>query len=140
MDAADIARLLQAHLKRVGCISGAVNGNWDEASKKALESFNQNAHTNFNIKLASLEALEAVRSKTDRVCPLVCGKGQRAEGDRCVQIGCSAGYFLNSSGACEKKPEPAPAARAAARHEPAPRPARAAGGKCFSFNGKSYCE
>jgi len=144
MDPADIARLLQAHLKRVGCDPGNSDGNWNDASKKALEQFNKNAQTKFEIKLASLDALDGVRAKTDRVCPLVCAKGQRAEGDRCVQIGCSAGFFLNSSGACEKRPEPAPKPKTATRQEPAaPRAAPAAprgGGKCFSFNGKTYCE
>lgn len=140
MDPADIARLLQAHLKRVGCNAGSVDGSWDESSRKALESFNRNAGTSFDIKLASLDALDAVRSKTERVCPLVCGRGQRADGDRCVQIGCNPGYFLNSSGACEKKAEPAPAPRSSARQEPAARPGVAGGAKCFNFGGKRYCE
>jgi uncharacterized caspase-like protein len=143
MDPADIARLLQAHLKRVGCNPGAADGNWDDGSRKALELFNKNAQTSFDVKLASLDALDAVRGKTDRVCPLICAKGQRADGDRCVQIGCSGGFFLNSSGACEKRPEPAPKARTATQREPAAphRPASSGGGaKCFSFNGKSYCE
>ena len=147
MDPTDIARLLQAHLKRVGCNPGTSDGKWDESSQKALAQFNKNAQTVFDIKLASLDALDAVRGKTDRVCPLVCDKGQRAEGDRCIQIGCSTGYFLNSSGACEKRPEPSPKPRAAAQREPAAHRAsppvgagRSGGGKCFSFNGKSYCE
>jgi len=145
MDQADIARLLQAHLKRVGCDPGNSDGKWNDASKKALELFNANAKTKFDIKLASLDALDGVRGKSDRVCPLVCAKGQKADGDRCVQIGCNAGYFLNSSGACEKKPEPAPKPKTATREQPAaarPTPAapRAGGGKCFSFNGKTYCE
>jgi hypothetical protein len=87
MDQADIARLLQAHLKRVGCDPGNSDGKWDDASRKALELFNKNAQTKFDVKLASLDALDAVRGKTDRVCPLVCAKGQKAEGDRCVQVG-----------------------------------------------------
>jgi uncharacterized caspase-like protein len=148
MDPGDIARLLQAHLKRVGCDPGNSDGNWNDASRKALELFNRNAQTKLDIRLASLDALDAVRGKTDRVCPLVCAKGQKAEGDRCVQIGCSAGYFLNSSGACEKRPEPAAKQpKTATREAPAaPRTAPAApgsfrgGGKCFSFNGKTYCE
>lgn len=138
MDPEDIARLLQAHLKRVGCKTGSVDGNWDESSRSALALFNKNAGTQFDVKLASLDALDAVRAKTDRVCPLSCGKGQRVDGDRCVQIGCRAGFFLNSSGACEKRPEPAPAARTTKR-EPAERPA-AGGAKCFNFGGKHYCE
>jgi multidrug efflux pump subunit AcrA (membrane-fusion protein) len=141
IDKADIARLLQAHLKRVGCNPGNADGKWDEPSRKALELFNKSAQTKFDVKLASLDALDAVRGKTDRVCPLECARGQRADGDRCVQIGCGAGFFLNSSGACEKRPEPAPKPKTATREQrPAPAAPRGGGGKCFSFNGKTYCE
>jgi uncharacterized caspase-like protein len=144
MDGADIARLLQAHLKRVGCNPGNADGKWDDSSQKALDLFNKNAQTKFDIKLASLDALDAVRSKTDRVCPLICTKGQRVDGDRCVAISCESGFFLNSGGSCEKRPEPK--ARTATRQEPAAAAPRRSGGggggggKCFSFNGKSYCE
>ena len=102
MDPADIARLLQAHLKRVGCNPSNTEGKWDDGSRKALELFNKNAKTKFEVKLASLDALDAVRGKTDRVCPLVC----------------DAGYVLNSSGACEKKPEAAPKPRTVTREAP----------------------
>lgn len=143
IDPADIARLLQAHLKRVGCDPGNSDGNWNDASRKALELFNRNAQTKFDVKLASLDALDGVRSKTERVCPLVCARGQKVDGDRCVQIGCGAGYFLNSGGACEKRPEPAP--KSATREAPAasratPAAPRGGGGKCFTFNGRTYCE
>ena len=100
------------------------------------------APTNFDVKLASLDALDAVRGKTDRVCPLSCAKGQRAEGERCIQIGCRIGFFLNSSGSCEKRPEPTPKARTVTQREPAAQrwPGSSAKGKCFAFNGKTYCE
>jgi uncharacterized caspase-like protein len=141
MDLADIARLLQAHLRRVGCYPGASDGSWDDSSKKALDLFNKNAQTKFDVRLASLDALDAVRGKTDRVCPLICAKGQRAEGDRCIQIGCGIGFFLNSSGSCEKRPELAPKARAAQRElAPQLRSGSPGSGKCFAFNGKTYCE
>lgn len=143
MDPADIARLLQAHLKRVGCNSGSLDGNWDAASASALGTFNKNAQTDFNVKVASIDALDAVRSKTGRVCPLTCAKGQRVEADRCIQIGCDRGFFLNSSGSCEKRPEPAPKARTATQHDSAPRVrshSSGGGGRCFTFGGKSYCE
>jgi hypothetical protein len=107
---ADIARLLQAHLKRVGCNSGKIDGVWDEGSQRSLELFNKNAKTKFDTKVASLEALDAVRNETDRVCPLICSKGERAAGDHCVQIGCADGYYLDSSGSCERR-----------RHEASPR-------------------
>ena len=145
IDQADVNRLLQAHLKRVGCNAGNVDGTWDDSSRKALDLFNKSAHTEFDVKVASLDALDMVRSKTDRVCPLICAKGQKEDGGRCVQISCGAGSFLNSSGVCEKRPEPAPKPKTADREPAAPR-TRAApaggggGGKCFSFNGRSYCE
>lgn len=143
MDPADVRRLLQAHLKRVGCDPASIDGNWTEGSRKALEQFNKNAGTTFDVKLASLDALDAVRGKTGRICPLECGKGQRVDGERCVQITCESGFVLGASGVCQKKPEPA---KSVARQEPAQRSAPAApaggggGGKCFTFNGKRFCE
>ena len=143
MDPADVRRLLQAHLKRVGCDPDSIDGNWSEGSRKALEQFNKNAGTSFDVKLASLDALDAVRGKTSRVCPLVCGKGQRAESERCVQITCESGFVLGSNGACQKRPDPA---KSVAKQEPAPKatpapaPAGGGGGKCFTFNGKRFCE
>ena len=145
IDQADVTRLLQAHLKRVGCNSGNIDGTWDDSSRKALELFNKNANTQFDVKVASLDALDVVRSKTDRVCPLICAKGQKEDGGRCVQISCGSGSFLNSSGACEKRPDPVSKPRTATQ-DPAPKQRAApaggggGGGKCFSFNGKSYCE
>jgi uncharacterized caspase-like protein len=135
IDPADMRRLLQAHLKRVGCDPDSTDGNWTRGSQKALEQFNKNAGTKFDAKLASLDALDAVRAKTGRVCPLICGKGQKPEGDRCLQISCESGFVLGSNGVCHKKPEPE---RRAARHE-APA-GGGGGGKCFTFNGKRFCE
>jgi hypothetical protein len=102
---ADLSRLLQAHLKRVGCNSGKVDGDWDESSERALDLFNKNAKTTFNTKVASLDALDAVRNELDRVCPMSCPTGARVDGDRCIQASCESGYFLNSDGSCEKRRE-----------------------------------
>ncbi|MBW7965839.1 caspase family protein [Bradyrhizobium sp. BR 10261] len=144
MDPADIARLLQAHLKRVGCYGGSADGKWDESSQKALGLFNTSAQTKFDIKLASLDALDAVRSKTRRVCPPVCPQGERVDGDRCVQSGCGNGYVLNNSGACEKRPVPGTKSKAISRQDQQVTPhvpSRPSGaGKCFTLGGKQYCE
>lgn len=144
MDPADIARLLQAHLKRVGCDPGANDGAWTSGSQKALNNFNTNAGTSFDVRVASLDALDGVRGKSARVCPLVCGTGQRAEGDRCIAITCDAGSVLDSSGSCVKRAPVAAKPTTAARRDTAVRPsapaAPARGGKCFSFNGRTYCE
>jgi uncharacterized caspase-like protein len=144
---ADITRLLQAHLKRVGCNSGKIDGDWDESSERALELFNKNAKTQFDTKVASLGALDAVRYKLDRVCPLICSKGERVSGDHCVQIGCAGGYFLNSDGSCERRHhEPAQRQRAMAMRPtrsrgaaPAFPPATQLGGSC-TLDGSGHRE
>ncbi len=58
------------------------------------------------IKVATLGALDAVKGQKDRICPLICGRGERVEGDQCVAI----------------PAEPKPAKREASRPpEPSPR-------------------
>ncbi|SFV16444.1 Uncharacterized protein, contains caspase domain [Bradyrhizobium arachidis] len=130
MDPTDIARLLQAHLKRVGCDPGPPDGAWTAPSQKALDNFNRNAGTKFDVKVASLDALDAVRAKPDRVCPLVCARGQKVEGDRCVQIVCDGNEVLDAQGVCRRRPDPPPPKpKAVSRHESAPRTrARPSGG------------
>jgi Putative peptidoglycan binding domain len=68
---------LQAELRRVGCNSGTVDGNWSPASQKALELFNQHAGLKLDVKAASVDALDAVKARTGRICPLICETGFR---------------------------------------------------------------
>jgi uncharacterized caspase-like protein len=100
---ADIPRLLQAELRRVGCNTGAVDGNWNTAAQRSLTLFNKNAGMRLDVKIASLDALDAVRSRTARICPLMCDHGYKPEGERCVKITCREDSFLNDDNSCEKK-------------------------------------
>lgn len=113
----DIPRLLQSELRRVGCNTGAVDGNWNAAAQKSLELFNKNAGTRLDVKVATLEALDAVRSKSARVCALSCDRGYRADGDRCVRTACRAGFEVGDDGSCERIE---PKQRPAAQREPRP--------------------
>ncbi|MDT3688116.1 MAG: caspase family protein [Pseudorhodoplanes sp.] len=85
-DPVTLTRSLQAELKRVGCDPGAEDGKWSAKSRQALGLFNKHAGARFDTRVASLAALEAVRAKETRVCPLVCGAGTRREGETCVAI------------------------------------------------------
>ncbi len=114
---ADLPRALQSELRRVGCHTGTVDGTWSTASQKALDLFNKHAGQKLEVKAASADALNAVKDKTGRICPLVCETGYRADGDRCVKITCRSGYRVSDEGACEKI-EARPAAK---RDEPKPR-------------------
>jgi len=130
----DLLHLLQSELRRVGCKTGGIDGEWSSAASKALSSFNDNAGTKFDVKFASIDALDAVRAKQGRVCPLDCERGYRAGGDKCVKISCDDGYVLGSNGSCRKR-----AARAVSP-TPLVRTERRGGRLCVVYNGMSYCE
>jgi uncharacterized caspase-like protein len=130
----DLPRLLKAELKRAGCMAGEIDSEWNASARKALSQFNDNAGTKFDVKVASLDALDAVRARQQRVCPLDCDRGYRASGDTCVKITCDDGYVLGANGSCQKRPE-----REQVRERRAPATARR-GGKCFVYNGTSFCE
>jgi len=102
----DLPRALQAELRRVGCTTATVDGNWNAASQKALDLFNKHAGLKLEVKAASIEAFDAVKRKTSRVCPLICDTGFRTDGDRCVKITCRAGYRINDYNECERRQEP----------------------------------
>jgi hypothetical protein len=108
--ARDLPRALQQELRRVGCITGQVDGTWDTASQRALDLFNRHAGTKLDTKVASTDALDFIRSKAGRICPLICDAGYRADGDRCTRITCHEGYKPGDNGTCEKLQARKPAA------------------------------
>ncbi|RXH17462.1 caspase family protein [Bradyrhizobium guangzhouense] len=98
----ETAKQVQSELRRVGCLASDADGDWNAASQRSLALFNKHAGTTFDAKLASFEALDAIKAKPGRVCPLVCDHGFKADGDACVKIACRAGYRVNDENECEK--------------------------------------
>ena len=115
---ADLARSVQAELRRVGCLSSDADGNWTPAAQRSLSQFNRYAGTKLDTKVASSDALDALKQKSSRVCPMVCAHGYKADGDQCTGIVCAEGSFLNDDNECEKRHEKKPVA---ARERPEPR-------------------
>ncbi|WP_247326888.1 caspase family protein [Bradyrhizobium sp. 141] len=111
LSAADLAKSVQSELRRVGCLASAAEGEWTPAAQRSLTLFNKYAGTQFDVKLASVDALDALKAKPGRVCPLVCNFGFKADGDQCVKITCRAGYRVGDDNECEKIPEKKPVAR-----------------------------
>ncbi|MCK1406395.1 caspase family protein [Bradyrhizobium sp. 76] len=106
----DLAKSVQSELRRVGCLSAAADGDWNAATQRSLSLFNKYAGTQFDAKLASVDALDALKAKPGRVCPLVCNFGFKADGDQCVKITCRAGYHVGDDNECEKVAEKRPVA------------------------------
>jgi hypothetical protein len=117
LDPRAIARELQAELKRVGCDPGAADGNWSAKSRDALGQFNRRAGLDLDTQGPTVNALEAVRVQRGRICPLICGSGQRADGERCVAIPAAPKPAAKQAARPPERPRKAepPARRAPAR-------------------------
>ena len=89
--------------------------------------------TQLDAKVASIDALDAVKLKQSRVCPLECERGYQAEGERCIRVACQSGYVHDDDGDCVRVRERAARHRSIAepekpRAEPRPRRRAAAAG------------
>jgi uncharacterized caspase-like protein len=116
--AAEIAKSVKSELRRVGCFTGSIDGEWNAASRRSLDLFNKHAGTKLDVRLASLDALDAIKLKPARVCPLVCEHGFKADGERCSRIVCAEGASLNNDNECEKRRARTPTARRGADERP----------------------
>jgi uncharacterized caspase-like protein len=123
INAAELPRLLQIELQRVGCGPTTPDGAWNASAQRAMNLFNRNAKVNFDVKTASLEALDGVRSKSARICPLLCEHGYKADGERCVEIVCKSGFEVGDDNTCERIQSTKPTARRA-KPEQSARPER----------------
>jgi uncharacterized caspase-like protein len=141
--AEDIPRLLQTELHRVGCYNGAIDGDWNVATRKSVGLFNKHASATLDIKVASIDALDIVRGKTARICPLICDHGYKADGDTCTRIICESGFEVGDDSSCERirskkpgakhesKPEQRPAS-ANLSPSPAREPSSTGGRRCVA--------
>ncbi|MGY8633873.1 caspase family protein [Bradyrhizobium sp. 14AA] len=102
LSAEERTKLVQSELRRVGCHPAPVDGIWTASSERSLTLFNKYAGTKFDAKVANFDALDAIKAKPGRVCPLVCDHGFKADGDACVKITCRAGYRVNDDNECEE--------------------------------------
>jgi hypothetical protein len=59
----ELINSLQVELRRVKCLTAAADGKWNDASQRSLLLFNKYARTKFATQVASVEALEAIKSK-----------------------------------------------------------------------------
>src|SRR5713226_7233603 len=108
---ADLTKSVQIELRRVGCLTADADGEWNSASQRSMALFNRHAKTRFDVKVASADALDAIKLKPARVCPMICQHGFEADGDRCSKIVCGEGSFLNDDNECEKRRAKTPTAR-----------------------------
>jgi hypothetical protein len=100
--ATDLSLALQTELRRVGCDTGTVESGWNATAREAIERFNRYTGMQLDIATASADALDVVKGKTGRVCPLMCGQGFKPNGEVCVKVECGVGSHLSSGNECER--------------------------------------
>lgn len=91
-----LARDLQQQLKRVGCDPGAVDGTWGAKARNALSRFAAAIKKDLTLDSLTEVALQALRNKSGRVCPLLCEDDEVVSGDRCVPKQKPAGQSCQS--------------------------------------------
>jgi uncharacterized caspase-like protein len=96
----DLVLDIKRELKRVGCYAGPINDKW--ATVEIISSVERFAkHAGLQTPdYPSQEFLGAIRSKSLRFCPVICGEGFRVSDGRCVRIACKSGEVRNASGSC----------------------------------------
>jgi len=135
IDPHELARSLQFELKRVGCYDGAVNGEFDDATRAAWHSFAKGILTKAPDE-ETPEAIKAVRAVGTRVCPMVCPDGERAKGDHCVTIAPSRKQPAKK----ERAEKASPPRRATMNAEPPSPPAKTCYRTGTQTSGRFICE
>jgi uncharacterized caspase-like protein len=79
---------IQKELKRVGCYSGRVDGNWATTNTNdSVQNFARYAKLASTPTVPAADFLDAIKSKTDRICPLECGVREVEKYGRCMKRG-----------------------------------------------------
>lgn len=120
-DPRELTVALQRELERVGCDPGKIDGSWGRRGRSALTKFNKHAKLNLPTGEPSQDAIEAIKGKPGRVCPLACGAQYRIQGDRCVKKTCRSGQTLSKKGKCIKVTAKKPASPTGKKKNPAPK-------------------
>ena len=85
-DPHELARSLQFELRRVGCFDGAVNGEFDNATRAAWHNFAKHASLKIPDDLSS-DAIKTVRGIDKRICPLICPMASARKANGALQPG-----------------------------------------------------
>jgi hypothetical protein len=80
----DQVRAAQQQLTRLGCFSGAADGNLNDATKAALQHYQAARGKPTGDGQISDALVSDLKSQTARICPLVCPTGKVAQGEQCV--------------------------------------------------------
>ena len=87
-DRPSIARELQQELRRAGCYDGAIDGNWNTSTRRAMKTFTDRVNAALPIAAPDLILVALVKNHPGEVCGDSCPAGQQLATDgRCAPKG-----------------------------------------------------
>lgn len=92
-------RSIKKELQRLGCYAGAIDDKWSTA-QAPLARFVTFAKIQTKIDAPSIDLLDAIRTRRERVCPLDCSARERERDGQCVAKSCPTGATLGDDGSC----------------------------------------
>ncbi|WP_377292897.1 caspase family protein [Rhizobium sp. SG2393] len=95
-----LIRDVQERLRGAGCLMARADGHWGPQSEAALAAYRKQRALPAGAETPSEALLAALASVPGRVCPLVCGVGERERNGVCVARTCPAGRVLSAAGIC----------------------------------------
>jgi hypothetical protein len=99
-----LVEAIKKELTRVGCYSGAIDGDWTGVeTKSSLGKFKKYANLPTVPDDPAGNFLDALRGKSGRICPLDCGTRKVERNGSCVAKACQAGFVLTDEGICKKQ-------------------------------------
>ncbi len=82
--AAELVRLAQDELVRIGCFAGPADGNFNDATQAAIKQYQaRRGYRNAPLEISE-SFIADLKARTARVCPLVCPAGEVAQGEQCI--------------------------------------------------------
>ena len=97
---------IKKELKRVGCYAGRIDDKWATAdTKSSVQKFVRFARLSTTPNEPAADFLEALRGRSERVCPIECGAREVETNGRCVTKACPSGSTLGANGTCRKQQE-----------------------------------
>jgi hypothetical protein len=121
-----LIQAIKMELTRVGCYTGALDGDWtSSAVKRSIIKFVKAASLPRIPDDPSADFLSAVRSVPSHICPLECARTEIESNGRCIAKTCPSGQSLDDNGNCISAKQravsrPAPAKQPAASSQSAP--------------------
>ena len=107
-----LVRAIKQELKRVGCYDGRLDEDWQTAPARAsIQKFTRLARLTLSPVEPTNELLDAIRARSERVCPFECGRRQIEKDGRCIAKSCPSGLAVDDDGDCIWR------RRTATRHE-----------------------